>query len=314
MMHYWTLLWDWNTLDSVRAIHSFLEVSALTFFALLVLFDVLAHVYAEHVKRAKQFERVGLWFFGVAVLAEILAYPYSRRNDELSENVIVSLSGLAGTADQKARQALGDSSTAIAQSRAAVDDSSQARASASGALTVARGARQEADTFENDIKTARTEAADALANLADAKRLAEDAQKGTAVLAQAALPRRLSEERKTELARALSRVPVFSVVFEAARSGSKEVSDFTDDLIDVFKRLKLMPPGSSASNLDRAIGASEPRGVIIGVMGNASTEHPRAADVLLITLKGWGIEASGETAPNVAKTATEIHILIGAKQ
>jgi uncharacterized membrane protein len=99
MMHYWNFLWDWNTLDSVRAVHSFLEASALAFFALLVLFDVLAHVYDEHPKMAKGFERAGLWFFGVAVLAEILAYPYSRRNDELSERVIVSLSGLAAPAD-----------------------------------------------------------------------------------------------------------------------------------------------------------------------------------------------------------------------
>jgi uncharacterized membrane protein len=103
-MHYWNLLWDWNGLDSVRSVHSFLEASALLFFALLVLFDVLAHVYdEERHKRAKLFERVGLWFFGIAVVAEILAYPYSRRNDELSEKVIVSLSTLAGEPDKKAR-------------------------------------------------------------------------------------------------------------------------------------------------------------------------------------------------------------------
>ena len=35
-MHYWSLPWDWNTLDSVRAIHSFLEAGALVCFAMYV--------------------------------------------------------------------------------------------------------------------------------------------------------------------------------------------------------------------------------------------------------------------------------------
>src|SRR6266851_5006723 len=123
MMHYWNLLWDWNNLDAVRAVHSFLEASALVFFALLVLFDVLAHLAEENKQRATILERIGLVCFGVAVLAEGLAYPYSQRNDTLSERVIVSLSGLAGMADTRARQALGDSSVAITQSEKAVDAS-----------------------------------------------------------------------------------------------------------------------------------------------------------------------------------------------
>jgi|ERR1035437_184286 hypothetical protein len=84
MMHYWNLSWDWNTLESVRTIHSFLEALALAFFALLVLFDVLAHFAEGDRARSKKLERIGLVCFAVAVLAEILAYPYSRRNDSLS--------------------------------------------------------------------------------------------------------------------------------------------------------------------------------------------------------------------------------------
>jgi hypothetical protein len=43
-MHYWTLLWDWTSIDSVRSVHNALEGGALIFFTLLVLFDVLAHL------------------------------------------------------------------------------------------------------------------------------------------------------------------------------------------------------------------------------------------------------------------------------
>src|ERR1019366_8283591 len=102
MMHYWNLLWDWNTLDSVRAVHRFLEGWALVFFGLLVLFDVLAHLSDEHPTRARRFERIGLWFFGVAVLAEILAYPYSQRNDTLS---------VLQDTEQRAKIAMLDNST-----------------------------------------------------------------------------------------------------------------------------------------------------------------------------------------------------------
>jgi hypothetical protein len=78
-------LWDWNSLDSVRDAHSALEGWALVFFALLVVFDVLAHLADEHPTREKKLERIGLWCFGVAIVAEIVAYPYGKRNDILAE-------------------------------------------------------------------------------------------------------------------------------------------------------------------------------------------------------------------------------------
>ena len=82
---------DWNSLDSVRRTHSDLEGAALVFFALLVLFDVLAHLSDENKNREKLFVRIGLCCFAVAILAEIAAYPYGQRNDALSAQVIVSL-------------------------------------------------------------------------------------------------------------------------------------------------------------------------------------------------------------------------------
>jgi hypothetical protein len=77
---------DWNSLESVRNAHNVLEAGALIFFAALVVLDVLANIYEDSQQaRAKLFVRIGLCCFAVAVLAEILAYPYSRRNDLLSE-------------------------------------------------------------------------------------------------------------------------------------------------------------------------------------------------------------------------------------
>jgi hypothetical protein len=80
------ILPDWNSLDSVRSAHSLLEGGALIFFAALVVCDVLSHVYKDKRESvAKLFERIGLWCFAVAILGEIAAYPYSRRNDFLSD-------------------------------------------------------------------------------------------------------------------------------------------------------------------------------------------------------------------------------------
>lgn len=303
-MDFAVLMPDWNSLDSVRRAHSDLEAAALVFFALLVLFDVLAHL-SKNEERKIGFEKIGLGFFAVAVLAEIIAYPYGQRNDALSEQIIGSLDAKAQDAETKADKAVEKSGNALTRAEnvekslgRAEGEAKSAQTASSNALALARDARQQA--------------ADALANLAEAKRLAEDAQKGTERLTQSAKPRRLSESQKSELVRLLSDLPPFTVVFAATRSGSDEVLDFTDDFIDVFIRLKLIPADSSSRKLERAIGAAEGRGVIIAVMGQ--TEHPRVADVLITTLRSWGFEANGELAPKVVKTATEIDILIGAKQ
>src|SRR5436190_1657771 len=96
MIHYWNLLWDWNVIESVRSVHSFFEGLAIAFFALLVLFDILAHLCEDENKnRAKKLERIGLCFFGLAILAEIATHEYSKRNDELSEKEIRELSAVS---------------------------------------------------------------------------------------------------------------------------------------------------------------------------------------------------------------------------
>lgn len=74
----------WNSLDSVRHAHSEMEGAALLFFALLVLFDVLAHLSKDD-SRKHALEKAALIFFAIAVFAEVIAYPYGQRNDTLSE-------------------------------------------------------------------------------------------------------------------------------------------------------------------------------------------------------------------------------------
>jgi len=121
---------DWNSLDSVRRAHSVLEAVALIFFALLVLFETLSHL-TEGKKRERMLDKIGLCCFAVAVLAEIVAYPYGRRNDTLSEQIIGSL-------DAKAKEASNTASDALIKS-------GEAKSKAADADIAAGKAQQKAD-------------------------------------------------------------------------------------------------------------------------------------------------------------------------
>ena len=125
---------DWNSIDSVRRVHSNLEAAALAFFALLVFFDVLAHFSSENKKRGNLLEKIALCCFAVAVLAEMAAYPYGQRNDTLTEQVIGSLDGKAIEAFTNASNALTKAGEADTKADAANRTSDQAKDKAEFAL------------------------------------------------------------------------------------------------------------------------------------------------------------------------------------
>lgn len=162
-----SLLPDWNSLDSVRLAHSRLELWAILLFAALVVCDVIAHLIEDkHKRTATIFERIGLVCFAIAVSAELAAYKYGQRNDELSENVIISL-------NQKSKEALTASGTAITQSKQAIDTSNTANSTADAAGKKAERAIKEADSFESDIVSAKKQAADAESHLLEAVKRAD---------------------------------------------------------------------------------------------------------------------------------------------
>lgn len=217
---------DWNSLDSVRRAHSILEAVALVFFALLVLFDVLAH-FSEDKKKERLLEKIGLVFFAVAVLAELAAYPYGQRNDTLAEQVIGSL-------DAKAREARSSASTALAQSGEAETKSGNALGTANDAKRISGEARHEADSFEKDIVFAKKQAADAESHLADALRQATAAEKELDEYKAAQAPRTLSSEQEKILRVRLTRLKVWKITL-FIETGDPEISEFAADLERVFR-------------------------------------------------------------------------------
>ena len=133
----------WNSLDAVRRIHSDFELAALALFALLVLFDILAH-FAKKDTRKTVLEKIGLLWFALAVACELIAYPYGQRNDTLSERVIGSLDAQVKEAEGNATKAVKDSRTALSQASDALSRSGEAEKS------VGR-AENKATQAENDL-------------------------------------------------------------------------------------------------------------------------------------------------------------------
>ena len=154
-----TIFPDWNSLDSVRRAHSRLEFAALAFFALLVAFDVLAHMYEETKGKATMFERIGLWCFAIAVLCEIGAYPYGQRNDNLSEQTIRSLDKLAHDAAAVANEAKATAGQANITSGAANDAAGQAREKADASGKIAARAIAGEDALEHENASLKTKIA-----------------------------------------------------------------------------------------------------------------------------------------------------------
>ena len=163
IMHFAACLPDWNSLDSVRRAHSFLAGAALVFFALLVVCEALAHL-SDDKKTERRFDKMGIVFFAIAVLAEIAAYPYGQRNDQLSADIINSLS-------EKAKEALTDSGTALTNSGAALTESGEAIAKAGAANELAgqaqekvRAVNKRAEAIAWVISARRVQDVDGLSN------------------------------------------------------------------------------------------------------------------------------------------------------
>jgi hypothetical protein len=176
-MHFAIWLPDWNSLDSVRRAHSRLEGSALAFFALLVVFDVLAHLSAENKRRETLFEKIALCCFALAVLAEIGAYPYGQRNDKLSGDIISSLS-------QKAKQALTDSGTALTKAgeatikaEAAGESAAKTQGKADAAKDASDSALREAHAVAKQADDLRTKYFEAENELEKEKRARDELEK-----------------------------------------------------------------------------------------------------------------------------------------
>jgi hypothetical protein len=284
MVHNWNLLWDWNTLESVRRIHSFLEGWALVFFGLLVLFDVLAHLSQdENPTRAKRFERIGLWFFGVAIFAEILAYPYSQRNDTLSSQQDAEQRAKIAELDNSTQRLKTDAENAHKQAegfKAQIADSAarakSAEAQVASAKAASDAASAKAETFRLDIAKANESAKQAEARAAEAN----------LELARFKAPRTLSPSQQASISDRLRK-------FGARRVDVIIIGD-APEITDITRLIAaaIQQAGWTVNFVGKAISGPNISGVLIGTHIGSDRNLNEAADTLVSALQSAGIASS----------------------
>ncbi len=292
--------WEWNNVESVRAVHSSLEGWALVFFALLVLFDVLAHR-TEHGPLEKRFERIGLWFFGVAVLAEILAYPYGQRNDTLSSHQDLeqrakiagldnSTQGLRTDAENSRKQAEGfKSQIADADARVKAAEAQVAVANAASKDAVAKVAAADARSAQASAKAEGFRLDIARAN-ESAKQAEAQAVQATLELARFRAPRTLSVSQQASIAARL-RVHGARRVDVIIIGDGREIGDVTDNIVAAARQA-----GWVIRVIGKAISGPNVSGVLVGTHLGSTKDVSDAADTLISALQAAGI-VSGRFAP-----------------
>ena len=227
-----------------------------------------------------------------------------------NDQIVTQLGGDAQQLDSRLKSATEAATKAEDASTKAFDKADKANISASRSLAVARDARQEADTFENDIKTARKEARDALANLADAKRLAEYAQKETTRITDTLADRALSPVQISDIATRLR--PFAGQEFGmVAYWDSKESMGITNQIYQSLLSggWQYLKPASGEMLLGGIVG------VFINVHPNADRSTAAAAQVLVDALLANGIAAEvKEENPVNNPKHNKIHLTVGSKR
>jgi hypothetical protein len=206
------------------------------------------------------------------------------------------LSGqMLGSLDERSEEAVKKSVKALEDSNAAIKQAGSAGWAASSALSLTKDARKEVATFAREIVAAKEQAARAESHLAEALERAARAETGVTKVREAQAARRLTEPQKRELITELSKVPPFKVdFFPVASSATREVMDFGNDLVEVFVRMKVLPPESKFGGVI-ALASAGVRGVVIAV--RSQQEYPPAAIVLQTKLIEYGFEAHAEGPP-----------------
>jgi hypothetical protein len=109
--------------------------------------EALAHNSTDG-RRKHLFDSIGIWFFAAAIFCEIGAYRYGQRNDDLSQQVIISLDNKAQDAFTNASNAFTNAGEADTKADVANDKSGKAQDIANAANRTSRQANRTAESAE----------------------------------------------------------------------------------------------------------------------------------------------------------------------
>lgn len=296
----------WNSLDSVRKIHSRLEFWAVIFFILLVLADTLAHRYEEkHPPRSRRFAGIGLWVFGIAVLMELVAYPFGQRNDTLAAQANAQQQQNIATLQAEAR----DAEARIADAEA---HATTAEAQVATARAASDAASAKAESFRLDIARANERAADAT-QTAEADRLAR------IKMEQQLKARSLTEEQQQRIVASIK--PFADTPYELAVNPTPEPLHLADQIDSILHSAEWIPKDNASTDLRLIVRLSLgtkaeetlSTGVSIQLTKALYDKYKQAADILIRALGTAGIPVSEVYLPDSDASPNNIHVVVGSQ-
>jgi hypothetical protein len=278
-MHYWNDLW--NSLDSVRKLHSDLELWAIVFFILLVAADTVAHRYEEkHPIRSRRFAGIGLWVFAIAVLMELVAYPFGQRNDTLASQQDANQRAEIAKLDNSTQQLRTDADNAKAQIADADARARTAEAQVASAKAESKAASAKAESFRLEIAKANESARQAEARAAEAN----------LELARFKAPRTLSPTQQATIANQLRKFGAMRVDVIII-GDAQEIANITGLIIAAIQQA-----GWNVTLIGKAISGPNVSGVFVGTHLNSDQNVVDASKALIAGLNSAGI-ATEQFAP-----------------
>ncbi|MGH2508092.1 MAG: hypothetical protein ACRDHZ_11910 [Ktedonobacteraceae bacterium] len=310
-MHYWNPLW--NSADSVRQIHSGLEGWALGFFALLVIFEVIAFWYGEDTTRGRRFTKIGILFFAAAVLMEIAAYPFSEQNDFLASQLETDQRQKISELDHAAQSLKTDDD----QAQAKIADAEVRAKAAEAQVASAKAESQEADTKAESF---RLEIAKANEHAAEASKTAESDRLARIKMEQQLKARSLTtdqQQRVTDHIKAFEGTP-----YEIAVNPTMEPLHLAEQIDSVLRAAGWIPKKSALTNLRLIITLSTgtkaeqtlSTGVSIQLTKPLHEKYGKAAEALILSLRVEGILATGTYLSDSDGSPNNVHVVIGSQE
>jgi len=313
-MTYLSILPDWNSVESVRTFHAFLEGCALIFFAALVVFDVVSHIFGRRKDpRERAFEVLALTCFAIAVLAEVAAFPYSGRNDSLSieqdkrqREKIAALQLETQKLTNSTEQLRTDEATARAEAegfKAQVADSDARAKHAEAQVASAKAASKEAvaksESFRLDIAKANESSAKADARAAEA----------ALELAKFRADRDITGTQREKMLQLLKTKPKSKIAVQSLLSDGREALQYAQKIAKVFE-----DAGWDVTEPDARGAFMQPvRGVFLVISKDKEADQ-LSEFVAIALITGEIASAPVMTSPDSKKTPGTVEIWVAGKQ
>lgn len=296
----------WNSLESTRRIHNWLELFALVCFAVLVIADALSHVHEEEQpKRSRMFAGYGLWFFAAAVLMEVFAYPIGLHADRLARDLDAQQRHqivLLQDDDDRQKAEIHDAEARVREAEAQV----------ASARTESQKASAKAEGFRLEIARSNEKAA-------VATKTAEEDRLARLKMEQELKSRNLSAEQQSAIIHAIK--PFAGTPYELAVNETAEPLHFAEQIDEMLRSANWVARENASTKFRFIIGLTSgtkaeqtfATGVSIRLTHALDKQYGKSAEALISALRANGIPATGAYLDDSDASPSNVHVIVGSQ-